>query len=259
VEETGPEVVEFKPGDRVFGYMPARDTHTLRVGRVQRLPAGMTPQTVVCLDPVEFAVGAVRDGHVRVGDRVGVFGLGAIGLMAVQIARLQGAQIVFGVDPVRSRRDLALDLGADAVFDPTAGDVGLEIKRACAGQGLDVAIDYSSVTAALHDAIRALGYEGVLVAGAVYKPATPDLVLGNEFHWNRIHIVSSRAVSQPDPDHPRWNHARIVGTSMELLKGGRIVADPVVAPIVAFDVAAEAYAEMETDPERYIKLSFRHA
>src|SRR5437868_6152066 len=73
---------------------------------------------------------AVRDGNIRVGDDVAVFGLGAIGLLTVQVAKAAGAHRVFGIDPLSARRDYALQHGADAVFDPRAGDTAVAIKHA---------------------------------------------------------------------------------------------------------------------------------
>ncbi len=55
---------------------------------------------------------------VEAGTDVAVFGLGPVGMSAVQGARIQGAKTIIGVDPIKYRRDLALKLGATAVIDP---------------------------------------------------------------------------------------------------------------------------------------------
>ena len=52
------------------------------------------------------------------GSDVAVFGLGPIGISAVQGARIQGAKTIIGIDPIKYRRDLALKLGATDVLDP---------------------------------------------------------------------------------------------------------------------------------------------
>jgi Zn-dependent alcohol dehydrogenase len=52
------------------------------------------------------------------GSSVAVYGLGPVGLSAVQGARIAGATQIIGVDPVKARRDLALKVGATAVLDP---------------------------------------------------------------------------------------------------------------------------------------------
>ena len=57
---------------------------------------------------------------VEAGSDVVVFGLGPVGMSAVQGARIQGAARIIGIDPIRYRRDLALKLGATAVIDSNA-------------------------------------------------------------------------------------------------------------------------------------------
>src|SRR4029453_14646563 len=129
VTEVGPDVTRFGVGDRVFGHLPIRETHTLDEGAVDLLPGGLDPEEVVCLDPAVMAL-AMRDASIRLGDQVAIFGLGAIGLMAVQMARIAGADRVVGVDPIEARRDVAKALGADTALDPLAdgGDAGMAIR-----------------------------------------------------------------------------------------------------------------------------------
>jgi len=258
VEKLGDGVENLKVGDRVFFHAPARDTHTIGAARVTKLPPEMSWQDAVCVDPAEFAFGALRDSHVRIGDRVGVFGLGAIGLLCIQMAKLQGAEIVVAIDPVAKRREIALQTGADIALHPTVVDVGLEIRKQIDKTGLDVAIEYSGSPRALHDAIRSVGYEGTVVAGAVYKPATADLDLGMEFHWNRIKIISSRACSEPDCDYPRWSRQRIIESVIKLLRRKKLITEPIVQPVVPFAEAPEHYMRIEKEPDKYIKLSFKH-
>src|SRR5690606_536854 len=123
-------VTRLAAGDRVFGHFPIRETQTVDETRADPLPPGLTPEAALCLDPVVMAL-AMRDAGIRLGDRVAVFGLGAIGLIAVQLARLAGAAEVTAVDPLANRRDLAMAFGADVAIDPAGvdGDAGLAIRR----------------------------------------------------------------------------------------------------------------------------------
>src|SRR5918998_6882599 len=105
VTEVGPEVTRCGVGDRVFGHLPIRETHSVDEGAVDPLPEGLEAEALVCLDPAVMAL-AMRDAEVRLGDQVAVFGLGAIGLMAVQLARLAGADKVIAVDPIEMRREV---------------------------------------------------------------------------------------------------------------------------------------------------------
>jgi len=103
-----------------------------------------------------FALSGLRDGHVRIGDRVAVFGLGAIGLLAVQLARLAGVSFLAAVDPIPRRREVALSNGADVVLNSWDTDAGLEIRKATLKKGADVVIETSGDYSALHHAIRSV-------------------------------------------------------------------------------------------------------
>ncbi|MCY4604839.1 MAG: zinc-binding alcohol dehydrogenase, partial [Gemmatimonadetes bacterium] len=220
----------------------------------RRLPADVPWQAAVCLDPADFALGAVRDGHVRIGDAVAVSGLGAISLMAVQFCRLAGAHPIIALDPLANRREAARACGADLVLDPTQCDAGLEIKKATANRGADVIIDYSGHPAAMQQALRGVAYRGTIVAGAYPGAWTTGIDLGAEAHMNRPHIVFSRANSEPNPDHPNWDNTRIYDVCWRMLAAGQVDCLPIVQPIVSFDDLLDAYPKIATQPETNIKL-----
>jgi NADPH:quinone reductase-like Zn-dependent oxidoreductase len=107
VTDIGSDVTCFRVGDRVFGHMPIREVQTVDEDWVDLLPDGLTDEAAVCLDPAVMAL-PIRYVPVRLGDRVAIFGMGAVGLMAVQWARLAGADLVIAVDPIAARRAVAL-------------------------------------------------------------------------------------------------------------------------------------------------------
>ena len=79
------------------------------------MPEGMPWQSAVCLDPADFALAALRDAGLRLGDGVAIFGLGAIALVAVQLARLAGAGTIIGVDPDYQHQGVARRLSQEFV------------------------------------------------------------------------------------------------------------------------------------------------
>src|ERR671921_2698829 len=56
VTEVGPEVTRFGVGDRVFGHLPIRETHTVDEEAVDPVPEGLEAEGVVCLDPAVMAL-----------------------------------------------------------------------------------------------------------------------------------------------------------------------------------------------------------
>jgi threonine dehydrogenase-like Zn-dependent dehydrogenase len=254
IEELGRGVTRLSVGDRVCVFSGFAETRVANEGACWKLSEGMSWKSAVCLDPAEFAFAAVRDGQVRIGDAVAVFGLGAIGLLVVQLARLAGASLVIGIDPLVDRRKIAQDLGVDLTLDPRAVDAGLEIKKATDRRGADVVIEYSGSVHAMQQALRGVAYGGNVVMGAYPPPYPASLDLGAEAHLNIPNIIFSRACSQPDRDHPRWTEPRIFETCWRWLCDGRLTGDRIVQPVVAFEQLLQEYPKIASEPDRYIKL-----
>jgi S-(hydroxymethyl)glutathione dehydrogenase/alcohol dehydrogenase len=82
----------------------------------------------------------VNAAGVRAGESVVVFGLGGVGLAAVQGARIAGAAEIIAVDPAPAKEDLARRLGATQVLQP-APDLTKRIRALTEGRGADHAIE----------------------------------------------------------------------------------------------------------------------
>lgn len=256
VVEIGREVTRHVVGDTVFNYGSFCEEHVWPQ-TVRALPPGVPWQAAVCLDPVDFAIGALRDGNVRIGDAVAVFGMGSIGLLVLQLAKLAGAYPVIAVEPLASRCELARQCGADHLIDPTTTDAGLRIKELTNKRGADVCIEYSASHHALQDALRGVAYLGTVVAGAWPKAYPAGLDFGAEAHMNRPRIVFSRACSEPNPDYPNWSEERIFDVAWRFLTSGALQTIPIIQPIVDFDDLLTAYPQIATHPHDIIKLGVR--
>ena len=254
VIEVGAGVQDFSLGETVFSHGSFRQEHVWQEDRARKLPDGVPWQAAVCLDPADFALGAVRDGHIRIGDAVAVFGMGAIGLLVLQLAKLAGAYPLIAVDPIPLRRDVALECGADIVMDPTSCDAGLEIKLATDKRGADVCVDYSGHFSALQAALRGVAYLGTVVAGAWPGSYPAGLDLGAEAHFNRPTIVFSRACSEPNPEYPNWDESRLFSVVWRLLCDGSLRSEPVIQQVVPFDDLLEAYPKIANAPQENVKL-----
>ncbi|SFT23742.1 zinc-binding dehydrogenase [Paenibacillus sp. BC26] len=258
ITEAGSDVTEYKVGDRVSCYGGIRETHIVNAVNnyyLKKLPEGMSWQNAVCFDPAQFALGGIRDAHVRAGDRVAVFGLGAIGQLAAQLAKLAGASWVAVIDPIAGRREVALKNGADAAFDPLTDDVGLELKKATGKLGVDVVLETSANEFALQQALRGLAYGGTIAFLGWARAFKGGLDLGREAHFNNAKIIFSRACSEPNPDYPRWSWRRIEDVCWEILSSSRIHCENIIYPVIPFEASADGYEKyVDQSPEQSIKL-----
>jgi D-arabinose 1-dehydrogenase-like Zn-dependent alcohol dehydrogenase len=131
-------------------------------GALTGVPAGLpVEQAAILADAVSTPYAALTDrAALRPGEAIGLWGIGGLGVHAVQVARMVGAGHIVAVDPLVSARERALRLGADVALDPRAVDVVEEVRRVTGGQMLDVAVDLVGANAVLAQAAECLGRFG---------------------------------------------------------------------------------------------------
>jgi threonine dehydrogenase-like Zn-dependent dehydrogenase len=188
---------------------------------------------------------------------VAVFGLGVIGLLATQLLIAQGNDVL-AVDTMPHRLKLAEGFGA-ATFPAREGDLALLMREQTAGRGPDRVIELTGSYPALHQAIRVAGVGGTVVAAGFYQGPGTALALGEEFHHNRVTIVSSQIGSVPPAFSTRWTRERLHETVMRLCAAGRIDPLPLVSHVIPAQDAAEAYRLIDKPPEGLLQvvLDFR--
>jgi 2-desacetyl-2-hydroxyethyl bacteriochlorophyllide A dehydrogenase len=117
---------------------------------------------------------ALRKGRVRAGETVAVFGVGGLGMSAVQLAWAFGALDVYAVDINVDRLKRAEKFGAIPI-NAAETDPAAEIKRLTGGRGVDVALEVIGLPQTMHQAVGSLGVSGrAVIAGISAKPLAVD-------------------------------------------------------------------------------------
>jgi alcohol dehydrogenase (nicotinoprotein) len=121
---------------------------------------------------------AVYSAGVTPGDTVVIFGIGGIGINAVQGARYAGAKNVIAVDPLENKREKAMELGATHAF-ATADEALQAIPDLTRGQGADSAILTVDVMTAevIGAGFNAIGKGGVVIVTGLGKLLEPTIQL----------------------------------------------------------------------------------
>ena len=134
------------------------------------VPDALTDEQVLMLpDIASTGISGAESGGVRIGDSVAVFAQGPIGLCATLGARLRGASLIVGVDPVAARRETARRFGATHTLDPKTDDVVTRLRDLTAGRGVDVAIEALGRQETFEWALRSTRPGGVLSSLGVYS------------------------------------------------------------------------------------------
>jgi aryl-alcohol dehydrogenase len=167
------------------------------------------------------------------GSSVAIIGGGTVGLSAVMAAGARGCSPVILIEPLESRRALALELGATHVIDPFAGEVAQQV-RAIAPPGVDFVLEASGVVAAAQAAFGymatrgALGLVGVPPGGsALNVPLDFAITFG----------LSVRGVIEGDSDPEVF-----IPELLALHKAGRLPFDRLITTF-PFDQINAAIAE----------------
>ncbi len=163
------------------------------------------PLDVVCVlgCGVMTGVGAVvNTAKVEPGSTVAVLGCGGVGLSAIQAARIAGARQIIAIDPVPSRRALAMKLGATDEIDPAAGDVVKAVKKLTRG-GVHYAFEVIGRTDTITQAFNMVRASGTAVAVGAPKISDEVAIRAGGFLADKVLRGSLYGGSRPRRDIPR--------------------------------------------------------
>lgn len=149
-------------------YMLANAAHTYHV------PQSLSPlEAAPLFCPGITAFRAVDRARVAPGQTIALFGMGGVGHMVVQFAKLAGADVVV-VARGKRHRELGEELGAVRSIDASGPDVAGELKRL----GIDAAINFAPSDAMLQAAMDGIKPGGIVVNGAAHN--LRDIVFADE-------------------------------------------------------------------------------
>ena len=166
VVEVGPEVKDFKPGQRVMcsGNGGYAEYAVADSGRSSAIPANnMTYEQAATL-PIGLQTmhdAIATQGRMQHGDAVMIQGASAgVGLIGMQIAKLKGARLVIGTSTNAARRARLKECGCDLAIDSSDASWPDQVLEATGGKGVDVLVDLVSAGVANGNmrATRILGH-----------------------------------------------------------------------------------------------------
>ncbi len=246
-------VSDLELGDRVaYGGEGTGHAETIITGRnlVARVPPEVKLEHACFATLGSIALNAVRIANISLGDRVVVIGLGLVGQLVSQLARLQGA-VVIATDLRADRVQLARDLGAhETIF---GGSLKEGVAGITDGKGADCVIIAAAAKSAIPcklalDVCRDRGR--IVVLGAV-EMSFP----WNDMYLKEIQLFMSRAYGPGsyDPayerqgqDYPysyiRWTENRNMEEFLRLVGRGDVKIGPLITHRFALADGPSAYA-----------------
>ena len=142
-------------------------------------------------EPLACCLHGIDRAQIRTGDTVLVIGGGAIGLLMVQLAKLSGASQVLLSEPVAARREVGLQLGANAAIDPVHEDLTARIRALTGMDGVDVVIECVGNTIATAQAFSATKRGTTVLLFSVPKSGTTHPLSLEDVYQKELTIVGS--------------------------------------------------------------------
>ena len=191
-------------------------------------------ETAAMAEPLACCLHGIDLAGIQVGDKVCVVGGGAIGLLMVQLAKLSGASQIVLSEPNEKRRQVGLQLGANAAIDPTRPDAQEAFAQVLGG-GANVVIECVGNVPAVKSAFQFAGKGATVLLFSVPKvDATFDLPL---FDVYKKELTIKGSFVNPD------THARAVA----LINSGKVDFGPIITHRFTLDQLPEAIAMQMSD------------
>lgn len=211
--------------------------------RCHRLPDQVSFREAALGEPLAVAVHAVIERtSVHAGDLVLISGPGSVGLLTLQVAKLEGARVVVaGLGKDRARLECARRIGADAVVDVERENLLEIVRELTSGAGADIVYECSGSAASLAACWQAVRKEGTLVPLGIYPgPIQTD--------FNQITMKELRVTGSYGYVWSSWRRA------VRLLAEKRIRAAELVSHEFPLERFREAFAA--TSDGRAVKVIF---
>jgi len=272
VEEVGSRVKGLKKGDRVTGlpYYPCWNCHFCRQGNwnlcldpkahgmhingafaefvlldyrgVYKLPAKISLEEAAVIEPTSVALRAISRSGLKAGQSVFIVGAGPIGLLLIMVARYIGAGKIIVSEPLKIRRDKAVEMGATHVINPDKQDPIETARKMADGLGADVSFDAVGNTAAMDVATFATRKNGrVGILGFFYEPSYPLPVMMG-------------AVANELTYFATLGYAGEMKQAIKLVGAGKLNPLTVVTKMIPFRKIIDFFDKFEDNRRKYLKI-----
>ncbi|MDQ3226868.1 MAG: zinc-binding alcohol dehydrogenase, partial [Chloroflexota bacterium] len=252
VREVGREVTAFKPGDRVVTNGPHAEYVRVAQTLAAKIPSGVSYEAAAFAPLAAIALEGLRLANPTLGETVVVYGLGPIGLLAVQLARAAGCNVI-GIDRSAERCVLAEKFGATALHADEDTDVASAVTERTGGIGADfvlLTLATDSDDPVKHAANMSRKRGRIVLVGVTGLTLRRDDFYKKELSFQ---VSCSYGPGRYDPSHEesgidyplpyvRWTEGRNFSAVLNLMADGRLDPQPLITHRFPIHSAPSAYA-----------------
>ena len=222
-------------------------THAIAHERnVVKLPPGVPVELAAPLGcGIQTGAGSVFNSlDVQPGSTVVIAGAGSVGLAALLAAVVREAEYIVVIEPLQSRRNLALDLGATHVIDPGTDDLVTQVRKIAPG-GVDYALDTTAVAAVAEQLAGTLRVRGML--GLLGVPADPQAVFSIGLFQVPLLGLTVRGIVEGDADPQTF-----IPYLVDLFRAGKFPYDKLITTMPLTEINEAISAQLRGDAVKVV-------
>lgn len=272
VEAVGSEVMDLKPGDRVISdtdytcgvcedclsgnYRKCRHIRSLgTVGNfkdgahaeyivnhawhMHKIPDTLSLPDAVLVEPATIAYNAILDCDPKEGQTILIVGTGAIGLLAVYLAKQKGLRVLLA-GRKKAKLEVGLYMGADAVLNLTECSLEDFVKEQTGGRGVEIFYETTGAGEFLEKAVTLTGYRSTIATVAFYTEHLTNL------NVNMMVLEHKRLLGC---EGANWHTEEV----MQILADSKISFAPIRTHMVKLEEVPDAIINSKRDNETKIK------
>lgn len=208
----------------------------LEEGPVTPIPDALDFDTAALAEPLACAVNGLELVNLSVGKTVVLIGMGPVGCMMIDLARVMGATKVIAAQRSAGRMEIARAYGADAYVATESEDLVARVLRETGGEGADAIVTTCGSVEAHEQAIAMAAHRGyVNLFGGLAKGARPMSVLSNDIHYKECFVTGSHGST------PRQHEIAV-----KLLEAKMVRTAPLITHRFPLTKIHEAFEAMES-------------
>ena len=247
VTAIGPQVADFKEGDRVAVYAEEKGyaEEVVVPARWAIRLADHVSFDHALGEPIACSVNGVRMADPELGASVCLVGCGFMGLIMLQLFRARGAGMLIAVDRREGVLELAREMGAGVTLNAADVDVEEAVRDLTGGKGVDVGIETGGNQATLDLVSELVRMEGTLEVFGFHM-GTPRTVDWGHWNWMAFRIVNAH---NRNPD----TYVEGMRIGLDMIEQGSLDMEPLVTHRYALDDINQAFAEASDKQNGFVK------
>jgi len=259
IQKVGRKVSEFKVGDRVVSNTPHAELVCASKNLVALIPDNVDDESACFTVIASIGLQGIRLADPKFGESIVVIGLGLIGILTAQMLKANGCNVI-GIDPIKSKRDLAESLGIKTYFSEEKNDVLNWVNTQTNQIGADAVLITASTSSnqPIHTAAEISRKRGrIILVGVTGMNIRRDLFYEKELTFQ---VSCSYGPGRYDnsyekngEDYPigfvRWTEKRNFEAVLDALSKKSLITEKLITNKFKIEEADEAYEKLINERE----------